>query len=66
MKFDYTKGQEARYMVSIHRWNADDHYYLHNYRDAKKLFDEIKQKEKDASVNLWDMKKDIRKDYVRV
>ena len=66
MKFDYTKGQEARYMVSIYRWNVDDHYYLHNYRDAKKLFDEIKQKEEDASVSLWDLKKDIRKEYARV
>ena len=39
-------------MVSIHRWNVDDHYYLHYYRDAKKLFDEIKQKEEDASVTI--------------
>lgn len=67
MRFDYTKGQHANYMVSIHRWNGNDFYYFHYFKDAKKLYDDVKGKEeKGTSVSIWDMTRDIRKDYVRV
>lgn len=66
MKFDYTHGKEAKYMVSIHGWNFDDHYYFGEAAAAKKMFKEIaERKEKGITASLWDMKRDIRKDFIR-
>lgn len=67
MRFDYTKGQGAKYMVSIHRESGDDFYYFHYFKGAKELFDSAKTREAEGtSISLYDMKKDIRKEYVRV
>ena len=54
-------------MVSIHRESGDDFYYFHYFKKAKELFDSAKTKEAEGtSISLYDMKKDIRKEYVRV
>ena len=67
MRFDYTKGQVAKYMVSIHRESGDDFYYFHYFKGAKELFDSAKTREAEGtSLSLYDMKKDIRKEYARV
>lgn len=66
MKIDRTEGLEAKWLVSINRWNVDDFYYFHYYKDAKTLFDDAVIKEKGATISIWDMKKDTRKDYTRV
>lgn len=66
MRLDYTKGNEAKYLVSIHDSRNDDFYYFANYRDAKTFFDKAKKsREKGAHLNLYDIKKDIRKEYAR-
>ena len=67
MRFNYTHGKEAKYQVSIHRWNVSDFYYFSNYRDAKKCFNEWADGEEEGtSLSLWDMGKDVRKEYVRL
>lgn len=67
MRFDCTKGQDAKYMVSIHRWNGEDFYYFHFYKGAKEFINSAKNREEEGtSLSIWDMKKDIRKEYVRV
>jgi hypothetical protein len=67
MRFNYTKGQYANYMVSIHREIGEDFYYFHYFKEAKEFFDTAKTREtKGTSLSLWDMKKDIRKDYERI
>ncbi len=66
MKFDYTKGKKAQYMVSIYSWNFSDHYYFSDADTAKKFFKKAgKEKEEGVSVSLWDMQKDIRKEFVK-
>jgi len=68
MKFDYTHGNEAKYMVSAHRWNVSDQYYVDSMKKAKELFEDIKQTNKgdDVSVSIYDLKKDVRKAFARV
>ena len=67
MRFDCTKGQYAKYMVSIHRECGEDFCYFHTFKEAKDFFDRKKESEgAGTSISLWDIKKDIRKDYVRV
>ena len=64
MRFNYTKGQYANYMVSIHREIGEDFYYFHYFKEAKQFFDRQKESEgKGTSISLWDMKNDIRKDF---
>jgi hypothetical protein len=67
MKFDYTHGNSAKYMVSIHRWNGSDQYYCESFKQAKDLFNQVTEKglENETSVSIWDMKKDIRKEFAR-
>lgn len=67
MKFDFTHGKKARYMVGVHRWNADDHIYFHYYKDAKNKFDELRNRSlaEGTSINLYDMDNDVRKMYYR-
>ena len=68
MKFDFTHGKKVRYMVSVHRWNVDDHMYFHNYKDAKNKFDELrgnKNLNEGTSINLYDVINDIRKMHYR-
>lgn len=67
MRVDCTKGQDAKYMVSIHRESGDDFYYFHYFKKAKELFDSAKTREAEGtSISLYDMKKDIRKEYARL
>lgn len=67
MKFDYTKGQTAKYMVNIYRWNTDDQYYVHYYREAKQLLEWAKKKEAEGTtISIYDIKNDIRKEYARI
>ncbi len=67
MRFDYTKGKEAKYMVTLYSWNVNDRSFFHSFDEAKALFDRLKNSElKDALVSLWDVKKDVRKEYVRL
>lgn len=67
MRFDYTKGQYAKYMVSIYREIGEDFYYFHSFKEAKEFFGRIKESEgKGTTISLWDIKNDIRKDYERI
>ena len=67
MKFDYTKGNVAKYIVSVYNWNLNDHYYFHYYNDAKKMFNELSSKKFDegTSISISDIVKDIRKDFYK-
>ena len=66
MKFNYTHGNEAKYMVSVYGWNISDYYYCHEYKQAKELFNKLKELVKDASISIYDIKKDIRKEFAKV
>lgn len=64
MKFDYTHGKTAKYMVSVHGWNVSDQYYYADYRSAKEMFRRIVGRQQNGiSVSLWDMVKDFRKEF---
>lgn len=66
MRFDYTHGNEAKYMVSLYGWNVQDYYYYASYKDAKEAFKNIQSEgHKDVALSLWDLKKDVRKEYVK-
>lgn len=68
MKFNYTKGRDPKYMVSLHRHDVDDFYYFHYFKEAKELFKKLRdgKQPKDTVINLWDVVHDVRKDYVRL
>lgn len=66
MTFDYANGEEAKYMVFIYRGFCNDRLYFSNYRDAKRAFDDCKGREKDASISLYKMPTDERKEFVKV
>ena len=67
MRFDFTKGQEAKYKVCIYREDGDDFCYFHTFKQAKVFFERQKIAEQaGTSISLWNMKDDIRKDYVRI
>ena len=74
--FDYTNGSESKYLVNIHRWNVSDQCYFSNYYEAKKFYEktcrdlkEMAEKyffpEGTTTINLWDIVRDIRKEYTR-
>jgi NifB/MoaA-like Fe-S oxidoreductase len=66
MKFDYTHGKTAKYMVSVHGWNVNDQYYYGDYKSAKEMFSRMVDRRLDGvSVSLWDMVKDIRKEFAK-
>ena len=67
MRFDRTNGKEVRYMVTLYGWNVEDHYCCDSYKTAKKIFDEISHKdhEKGVALSIYDMKKDIRKAFIK-
>lgn len=61
MKFDYTHGKEAKYIVSLCSWNVSDHYYMSDLDVAEKLYEEIvKNCKKGDLVYIYDIKKDRR------
>lgn len=70
MRFDKTLGKEAWYMVSIHMPDGcNDFLYYHYYKDAKDKFKwlcECGHYERETSFSLWDIRKDERKNYVRI
>lgn len=68
MNFDYTKGKSPRYMVFVYRGFTNDRYFVHDYSTAKKLFDELKAQEagSDSVVSIYDVEKDIRKEFAKV
>ena len=67
MRFDYSKGKEARYLVAIHYETTDDYYFFHYYADAKLLFKNCKENNgaKIRTLVLSDLKLDVRKDFFR-
>ena len=67
MRFDYTHGNRAKYIVSLYGWNVGDHYYCDSYKQAKRIFDDIKNREheKGTTLSLSDIAKDIRKEFMK-
>ena len=67
MKFDFTKGKSAKYMVSIYMPDGcHDQLYYHYYREAKTKLDKLStcgHYERGTVISLYDIKNDIRKDY---
>ena len=70
MRFDFTKGKTAVYMVSIYTPDGcDDHLYYHYYKEAMEKFQKLKNSEhyeKGTSFSIYDMNKDVRKEYCRI
>ena len=70
MRFDFTKGKTAKYMVSIYMPDGCyDHLYYHSHREAKEKFDKLSKSghyEKGTAMSLYDIQKDIRKEYARI
>lgn len=67
MVFDHTKGERAMYMVSVYRWNVQDRHFYSNYREAKAFFNALKEEdhEKGTVISLYNVPKDIRKEFVK-
>lgn len=65
MRFDYTKGEEAKYVVSLYNWNINDHLYYHTYKEAKEHFNKLKNGffPEGTVVSIYDLKKDVRKAF---
>ena len=70
MRFNYTNGKEAKYLVAIHYDTTDDYYYFNRFNEAKRLFNSVKEDATKAgrvcSLVLSDLKADVRKDFYRV
>ena len=67
MKFDYTHGKPAKYGVHIYSWNTSDIYYFGTYKAAKEFFDKATatEREKGTTICLYNIHKDIRKEFVK-
>lgn len=68
MRFDYTKGKKARYVVSLYGWNIEDHYYFNNYKEAGEMYKQLLKKHKDevaTCLGIYDLDKDIRKAFAK-
>lgn len=67
MRFDYTHGEGAKYLVSLYGFNVEDHYYYHTYREAKRAFKTIKDsKQAEGTIlSLTDIVKDCRKEFMK-
>jgi hypothetical protein len=70
MKFDFTKGKPARYLVGIYMPDGCyDHLYYHYYREAKRKLNDLKNSghyEKGTHMSLLDMIKDERKEFITI
>lgn len=70
MTFDYTKGQQAKYVVTIHHSNGftTDRCLYHSFREAKEKFNKLKENEsfKGTAISLYDFVNDIRKDFAKI
>ena len=68
MTFDYSKGYEPRYMVSLYGETLEDHYYSRTYTEAKEIFKRLQEKpwvKAGTIISLYDMTHDIRKEFYR-
>lgn len=64
MRFDYTDGKKAKYIVNHYNWNVEDHSYYHSYSEAKEAFERLKKVvQKGGVVSIYDMEKDVRKAF---
>ena len=62
MRFDYTHGEKARYVVSVYGELVNDSYFFADYEKAKKMFGEISDEYTDKPnqrviIAVWDIKK---------
>lgn len=63
MRIDYSESGNPKYLVGAHSLMYDDFYYFDSYREAKDFFNKLKvSREKGTRINLYDIKKDIRKE----
>ena len=55
-------------MVTIYRGFVNDHFYYHYYKQAKDFFEGIKNGgiEVGNTISVYDLSKDIRKDFARL
>ena len=66
MRFDNTEGKNPKYMVTVYGWSIEDHYYYAEYRRALNMFKKLRDSVPGGtSVSLYDMVKDVRKEYAR-
>jgi hypothetical protein len=67
MRFDYTHGKGAKYLVSLYGFNVEDKYYCDTYKEAKRIFNSIKMGKhaEGTVVSLTDMQKDYRKMFFK-
>ena len=66
MKFDYTHGKPAKYMVSRYGWNTSDQYYANSMEQAKAIFTQLKETVNEGAISIYDLKTDTRKAFVRL
>ena len=70
MKFDFTKGKTAKYLVSIYMpCGCNDQLYYHYYKEAKEKFKTLcncGHYDAGTRFGLYDMTKDVRKDYAKI
>ena len=68
MRFDFTKGKEPRYLVQVYAEWGNDQFYYYYFKEAMEKFRKLKEKEWGIGtiITVYDMVKDIRKEYVRV
>lgn len=67
MKFDCTDGKPAKYAVRKYSWNVNDTFYYSDYKSAKAKLNELATttKEKGTALSLYDINKDIRKEFIK-
>lgn len=73
MKFDFTGGEKANYMVNLYIWNKEtgmwdegDHMYYHSFAEAKAKFKELaNQPMEPNTVISVDSMQDVRKLFKR-
>ena len=67
MRFDCTHGNKAKYIVSLYGWDVEDHFYCDTFKNAKRIFNIAKGTKfrKGTALSLYNIQKDIRKEYVK-
>ena len=67
MRFDYTQGRPAKYLVSVYAFNVHDLYFYADYKAAKAGFNELGKTPHDRGtvLSLYDLKNDVRKEFTR-
>ena len=66
MKFNYTHGKTARYIVSLYKFNCNDKYYCHYYTDAERIFNSIISREKDGTCSIYDLRTNALKRHMNL